>query len=152
MLQFANTFGFANPKIMPENTQPIERDKEVKPDRTTQKIRFHYIKSSAFRTIHADGVFGGVTPRLNISATFYNERGPLPDQTVQDVREDGTLGTEILEERIIRDGILRELEANIVMDVAVAKSLVKWLNEKIALIEKGLVETRQAEDGQSSTT
>jgi hypothetical protein len=105
-----------------------------------KKIRFHYLKNSAFRTIHADGVFGGVTPRLLIAATFFNERHPLPDQTVQVISDEGVLGDEVVEERIVRDGLVRELEANIVMDVALAKTLVKWLTDKIEFIEKAVKE------------
>jgi hypothetical protein len=108
-----------------------------------KRIRFHYLKSNAFRTIHADGVFGGVTPRLDIAATFFNERVPLPDQTVQSINDDGTAGDEIFEERIVRDGLVRELEANIIMDVAFAKTLVKWLSDKITFIEQKIEEVNQ---------
>ena len=110
-----------------------------------KKVRFHYIKSNNFRSIHADGVFGGPTPRGDISATFFNERRPLPDQTVQIVNEDGKLGDELMEERIERDGILRELEANIIMDLACAKSMVIWLQAKIESVEKALKEDKTEE-------
>ena len=113
-----------------EQTAAVGRDRDPK-----KKIRFHYLKSPAFRTIHADGVFGGVTNRLNISATFYNERQPIPDQVVHSVTDAGELGAEIRDERIVRDGMVREAEANIVMDVNFAKSLVDWLQAKIKYIE-----------------
>jgi hypothetical protein len=48
-----------------------------------------------------------------------------------------------LEERIARDGLVRELEANIIMDVGFAKNLVKWLNDKIAFIEKSIEEANK---------
>jgi hypothetical protein len=116
------------------------------------KIRFHYLKSNAFRSIHADGVFGGVTPRLDIAATFFNERLPLPDQTAQKINDDGTIGDEIPSERIVRDGLVRELEANIIMDVGLAKTLVQWLNDKIAFIEKRLEENKPPEDHADART
>ena len=119
---------------MTEEPQPTEVNAPVESE-VPDKIRIHYIKSNAFRTIHADGVFGGITPRSYLSATFYNERAPLPDQSVHRI-QNGRLSDEIPEERITRDGILRELEANIVFDVAFAKNLVKWLNEKISLLEE----------------
>lgn len=115
-----------------EDTPKTSTDSEPQP----KKIRFHYLKNNAFRTIHADGVFGGVTPRLSISATFFNERHPLPDQTVQLISAEGVVGDEILEERIVRDGLVRELEANVVMDLACAKTVVKWLTDKIDIIER----------------
>lgn len=120
----------------------VETDEDAK-NETPKKVRYHFLKSNAFRSIHADGVFGGVTPRLTIAATFFNERNPLPDQTVHEIKEDGTLGAEIKDERIGRDGIVRELEANIIMDAAFAKTLVVWLNDKIAFIEKTIQEAQE---------
>ena len=32
-------------------------------DVVQSKVEFHYIKSNHFRVIHADGVYGGATPR-----------------------------------------------------------------------------------------
>jgi hypothetical protein len=115
------------------------------------KVRFHCVKSSAFRSIHADGVFGGVTPRLTIAATFYNERQPIPDQMVYAVKEDGTTGDEIRDERISRDGFVRELEANVILDVNLAKALVIWLNEKIEVIEQRLKEIKEEQKDQEAT-
>lgn len=129
---------------MPENeTREAQPAAEANGEEKPKKLRYHLLKSNSFRTIYADGVFGGVTPRLSIAATFFNERHPLPDQLVHAINEDGTLGSEIREERIARDGIVRELEANIIMDVMFAKALVGWLNEKIAFIEKRIEEAQQ---------
>ena len=112
-------------------------------DEKPKKLRYHFIKSNAFRSIHADGVFGGVTPRLTIAATFFNERPPLPDQTVHEINDNGTVGDEIKDERISRDGIVRELEANLIMDVEFAKALRNWLTTKIDLIEEQLKEQKE---------
>lgn len=112
-----------------------------------KKVRFHYIKSSAFRSIHADGVFGGVTPRLTIAASFFIERQPIPDQMVYAVGDDGSIAEEIREERISRDGFVRELEATLILDHALAKRVVEWLNEKIAIIEEQLVEAGKTQTG-----
>jgi hypothetical protein len=128
---------------MAENRTKAQAATEPDKEQTPKKVRYHYLKSNAFRSIHADGVFGGVTPRLTIAATFFNERNPLPDQTVHEVKEDGTLGDEIKGERIVRDGIVRELEANIIMDVAFAKVLVDWLSQKISFIENAMKEAQE---------
>lgn len=122
-------------------------------DERPEKVRFHYVKSNYFRTIHADGVFGGATPRGDIAASFFNERRPLPDQTAQKLSPEGQLGEEIMDERIERDGILRELEVNVVIDLAFAKTLVKWLNDKIAFVEKSiseLAEHKEDREGDSN--
>ena len=98
-------------------------------------IHFHYIKASYFRVVHADGAHGGLTPRGNIHVNFYSERHPIPKMVVYSVNEDGSVGKEIREERIQRDGPVREVEVGVVMDRAVAKSLVTWLKEKIDFLE-----------------
>ena len=70
-----------------------------KPESPSDRVRFDYIKSAAFRVIHADGVVGGVTPRLDVHMDFWSERFPIPQQVVHAVNSDGTLGDEIKAER-----------------------------------------------------
>jgi len=103
-----------------------------------QKVKFHYVKSNAFRTIHADGIIGSVTPRLTITASFFSERLPIPDQTVQAITPEGKLGGEVADERITREGILREIEVNVVMDVTTAKAMIEWLEDKVKTVEEAL--------------
>ena len=100
------------------------------------RIKFDYIKSNFFRVVRADGVFGGVTPRQAIHMAFFNERNAIPKQTVFSVNEDGTLGPEIREERVVRDAIVREVEVDVVMDLNTAKSFLEWLRKKIELVEE----------------
>lgn len=96
-----------------------------------KNIKFDYIKSPTFRTVHADGVWGGITPRGYINLGFYSERAPFPRQTTHIMSDQQTLGGEIREERDGRDAIIRELECNVIIDVEFAESLIKWLRGKI---------------------
>lgn len=104
-------------------------------DQLPSSITLHYIKSNYFRVIHADGAMGGFTPRGEVFFSLYSERAPLPDVTVQAV-ENGQLGKEIIEQRKGSEGILRELEVGVVMDLNVAKSLVEWLKERISVADE----------------
>ena len=99
------------------------------------EVTFHYVKSNYFRVIHADGAMGGFTPRGEVFFSIYSERAPLPDVTVQAI-ENGQLGKEIIEQRKVSEGIVRELEIGVVMDLTVAQSLVTWLNERIKVAEQ----------------
>ncbi|MGB0036504.1 MAG: hypothetical protein WBP79_13625 [Candidatus Acidiferrales bacterium] len=108
-------------------------------------ITFHYIKSNFFRVVHADGAMGGFTPRGQIFFSLYSERAPLPDVTVQNVENNGQLGNEIIEQRKGSEGILRELEVGVVMDVQVAQSLVVWLQERIKIAEQMRSDSRVRE-------
>ena len=68
--------------------------------------------------------------------SFYSERSPIPKQTVHTVREDGTLGEEIRDERIVRDSIVREVEIGVILDYAAAQSLLEWLTGKLDQLER----------------
>ncbi|MGB7281488.1 MAG: hypothetical protein WBE13_04425 [Candidatus Acidiferrum sp.] len=104
-------------------------------DKLPASISFHWIKSQFFRVIHADGAFGGLTPQGDIFLSVFNERAPLPDVTVQAV-ENGQLGPEITEKRVGKEGIIRELEVGLVMDLRVAKSVRDWLQQRIEVLEQ----------------
>ncbi len=95
-----------------------------------RKIHFHYKKSNHFRVIHADGAWGGITPDLNLFIGFYSQRPPIPEMTVQPIQEDGTLGSEIKDAMISKDGLVREMEAGIVMSPAAINNLITWLLDK----------------------
>ena len=101
-----------------------------------KKIRFHYIKSNYFRVVHVDGAHGGITPNGNIFFSAYSQRQPIPQITTQKVEPDGSITEEIREERVVKDGIVREVEVGIMMDASTAESLHKWLGEKIAVWKK----------------
>jgi hypothetical protein len=104
------------------------------------EIKFDYIKSNYFRVLHIDGAWGGVTPKLMIRMAVFNERSAIPKEVVQQVNAEGNLGDEIIEKRIARDAIVREVEADLVMDLPTAKSLMYWLQDKIDAVESILKE------------
>ena len=100
------------------------------------QIRFHYLKSGQFRTIHADGAIGSITPQGLIHMALYNERPAIPREMVQEINDDGTLGSIIHSETISREGVVREMDTDVVMNINCAKSLKKWLSDKIEEFEK----------------
>lgn len=102
--------------------------------KTPKELRFDYIKSNHFRVVHADGVFGGVTNKGLIWATFWSERGAIPTQSVYKVTPEGKLD-EDLTKRVVRDAIIREAEVSLMLDLGLARSLRGWLDEKITAIE-----------------
>jgi hypothetical protein len=106
-------------------------------------IQFHYVKSNHFRVIHVNGAFGGFSPDGSLFMAIFSERPTLPDVTVQTVESTGQLGAEIIEQRKGREGIVRELEAGLAMDLKTARSLVQWLNDRIALADKFAADLQQ---------
>ena len=102
-------------------------------------IELHYVKSNGFRVVHADGVWGGPTPRGYITMSFYSERLPIPRSMTHELKPpepnspDRILGQEIA--RDSKKGIVREVEVEIMVDLVMAKSLIGWLKEKVQTLE-----------------
>lgn len=101
-----------------------------------KKIRIEYMKSNLFRVVHADGAFGGTSPRLQLFMTFYSERFPIPKVLTYQPTSTGAPGHEVMEERESKEGIIREVEVGVLLDLPAAKTFAVWLNEKIAELEK----------------
>jgi hypothetical protein len=127
---------------------------EDKPDEQ-REVSFKYIKSNFFRVIHADGAWGGVAPRGDIHIAFYNERWAIPDGSRIFVAEDSG-GKEKLvkpEEFETNDYVIRELEADVVVDLDTAKRLRTWLDQMIQALEAHIRESQEkAKDADEKTT
>jgi hypothetical protein len=99
------------------------------------KIKFDYLKSGLFRTVKADGVYGGPNANRDLVMSFFSERSAIPKTTVHAVKPDGTLGDEIVSERVSRDAVIREIEVCVSMSLATAKVFHTWLDERIRIME-----------------
>lgn len=100
-------------------------------------VRFHYIKSNAYRVVHADGIFGGPTPNGHIYVSFFSERGPIPT-VVEHAATDLGGGRALLGDQIRtegKEGIIREIEVGAMMTLDMAKKLHAWLGETIKKME-----------------
>ncbi len=96
----------------------------VDPHAATPSLRFHYLKSSEFRSIHVDGAVGGIHPSgRGLHLAMFVERIPVPQQTDYEVNPDGMLGAEIEGSRVAREGIVRELQIDAFMDRTTAGML-----------------------------
>lgn len=124
----------------PENTRSSEEANE---------IEFHYVKSNFFRVLHITGAFGGVTPQLNIHMNVFGDRPPIPKMIVQAITPENRIGSET--RRDSRVGIVREVEADIVLDIDTAKALVEWLNTKISMLDKMLTGDLKEEENDEPT-
>ncbi len=104
-------------------------DHDSESEHQESAINFHYLKSAEFRTYHVDGAFGGIAPSGKyIHMSIYTERHPLPRQ-ITHVVEGNSVGAEI--DRVTRDGIIRELQADLVFGKETAITMVEWLQGKL---------------------
>ncbi|HEX8565735.1 MAG TPA: hypothetical protein VF648_08690 [Pyrinomonadaceae bacterium] len=105
-----------------------------KSEAVSQKIQFHFIKSSFFRVIGIDGVLGGITPRGDINATLFSERLPIPDVIEHDLDENGMLSKKA---RVVsKKGVVRETEATLVLNSVAARDIGQWLIRKADELDK----------------
>jgi hypothetical protein len=103
---------------------------------SSKEVSFDLIKSNFFRGVHADGVWGGITPQGLFAFTFYNERFPIPKRVTHVMGEDGMLGPEEEELRVSRSGIIREAEVCVYMDPQVARALRDFLTERLQKLDE----------------
>jgi hypothetical protein len=95
----------------------------------TETVDFHYVKTGGYRTYHVDGVFGGMTPKGYIYMELFVERAPTPIIVTQEINPDRTLGKETARQG--KKGLIREVEAGVVVDLKTAELLRDWLTDKI---------------------
>lgn len=106
------------------------------PASAPSEIAFDYIKGKMFRSVHADGVIGGITPSGNLHVAFFNERAPIPQRETRQLLPDGSLGDVISDKSIIRPAVVREMDFDVVMSPAVARTFVTWLQQAMGELEK----------------
>jgi hypothetical protein len=95
------------------------------------QMEFDFIKSNFFRVVRGDGAFGGIAPNGAIHMGIFSERTPFPQKTVHNIGPTGDLGSELREQREGRKAIIREMEVDVVLEIAQAIALRQWLDERI---------------------
>jgi hypothetical protein len=93
-------------------------------------IEIHYITTPNYRIYNVSGTFGGITPRGKIYLEIFTERNPLPQQETYEITN-GKLGNQPLDKQT-KTGIVRDVEACLIMDIEDAVSIHNWLGDKIA--------------------
>ena len=106
-----------------------------------QRVLFHYIKGNLFRVAHVDGAIGGITPRGFLHVSFYSERPAIPQSAEHLVSETGVLGEMV--DHSGRQGIVRELDIDLIMTKETATDLRNWLTQRIDELEAALQKVRQ---------
>jgi len=96
---------------------------------SNKQVTYFMEKSPLYKNVHVDGVFGGITPKGLINISFYLERGAIPKKIINSITEKNTIGSEISREG--KEGIIREIECGVILDINTAKLINKWLSDKI---------------------
>lgn len=109
---------------MGKKTKTISKGKKL-----PKEIVANYIKTNSYRSYYADGIFGGLTPNGKVYVEFFLQRSVTPETITYKV-EDGILTDEI--ERKGKEGIVREIEAGVIIDIKTAKIFKDWLEKRIS--------------------
>lgn len=104
-------------------------DKSEDFDPTRPVVAFDYLKAPNFQSLRADGVIGGITPSGRIHMAVYSERPAIPRRLTHAIKEDGQLG-EVVEVQS-RDSIVREMSADVFLDLHAAEKINEWLASRI---------------------
>lgn len=108
-------------------SEPQKTDNPVFPS----EIPIHFVKGNHFRVAQASGAWFGTDPQGNFHLTFYSERLPLPKKIIFKLNEKGQFLHEDITKRESKDGIVREMEIDIVMSVAAAQGLAQLLTQNL---------------------
>lgn len=95
------------------------------------EIIVHNKISHNFRELHVDGAYGGLTPKGLININFYAERFPIPKSVTHNLLDNTSLDSEDS-----KQGLIREFEFGIYMDLNVAKQISDFLLNKISEFEQ----------------
>jgi hypothetical protein len=109
-------------------------------------MSIHFIKGNDFRVIHASGVWFGADPQGNVHLTFYNERTAIPKKIV--IKIEPSTGKFIGEDETKRDskeGLVREMEVDVVVSPAVAQGIVQKLQENIIAVTQAQAAVQELE-------
>jgi len=100
---------------------------------STRTIPFpvHFVKSSSFRVVHASGVWYGGDSQHNLHLTFFNERTPIPKKVVVNLNEQGMVVGEDLSKRESKEGVVREMEVDVVFSIPAAVEFYRTLGENL---------------------
>ena len=107
------------------------------PEKEEKHIKFRYTKSRDHRVVAANGAHGGMTTRGDFRIDFFIESSGLPDEVHHMVTPDG-LGPEIKRLPEVRP-IERESQVAIILNMAHAKDIARWLLFGDILLCHGLV-------------
>jgi len=66
--------------------------------------------------------------------SFYAERHPIPQVATHEISDDGSIGAE--KGHTSKVGIIREVDSTVVLDIATAEGVIKWLQGRVKEIKK----------------
>jgi len=104
-------------------------------ENNNQSLTTHFIKTADFKTHYVSGIFGGLTSNNQINMAFFIERNVIPSSITYSVDQNGIPAETGRDTKL---GMVRETAGCLILDVEKAKSVVEWLNDRIAQAESNV--------------
>ncbi len=123
-------------KKKPDESEKAQSQHPSVPVVQDNSINFHYIKATDFRTVHVDGAIGGLTTKGFLHVSLFCERAAIPKKTTFNLLPDGHLGEEVVEKRESKEGIVRQMEVDLIMNEETARDLRNWLDQSLEEFEE----------------
>ncbi|EKT3958620.1 hypothetical protein AAIP55_002392 [Flavobacterium psychrophilum] len=92
-------------------------------------INIYYEKNPSYRTIHSDGVIGGLTPKNMVNLNFYSTRNTIPKSINHSINSFGKLEKEGTRSEDSKTGIIREIETGIYISKETAEEMFEFLKK-----------------------
>lgn len=110
-----------------------------------EEKEIEYTKSEDQDIIYANGVFGGVTPRGDLSMDLILDYQKLPKKEKYKITEEGSLGE--ITEKEGGEKLLRETQATLFLNLNSGLSIATWMLGKIiSAIKEGTVTEEQVRE------
>ena len=125
--------------LEPKSTSPAS---EMSTLTDTSEMLFNFIKSLNFRAVHASGAWFGGDAEGNIHLTFFNERTPIPQEVVLVLNKKGEVVGENESKRKSREGMIREMEVDVILSVQAASHLHRLLGQNLENFKELVAESK----------
>ena len=105
---------------------------------TPRELGVAWEASPELRQYHADGVFGGLTPKGHIYMSFFAERPPYPKASRLIIGAQGRPSSDTPVRSDNEPVLVREVQASVYLEYDVARAINQWLSRQIELLEAAL--------------
>jgi hypothetical protein len=101
-----------------------------------KKVEFKYVFKDDYNPVYANGAYGGISPKGEITINFFMERNPVPYSVTHELKEDGTIGDELKRDPE-RDHamMIRFVTAGVVLNKSAARNIHEWLGKYLAILD-----------------
>ena len=107
-----------------------------------ENLRFIYQKARHHRTFHADGLWAGITPQLEVQIALFSNLKPMPVDVIHKVTNEGRLG-EGKETIGDQHDVIREVDATVVLNKETARAAIELLQRMLTQIDQAIEEDKK---------